>query len=44
MKVLKNFTVVEGKNQIRFGLLAIKNVGVNIIDAIVEERKTNGKF
>lgn len=41
---LKNFTVVEGKNQIRFGLLAIKNVGVNIIDAVVEERKTNGKF
>ena len=41
---LKNFTVVEGKNQIRFGMLAIKNVGVNITDAIVEERKTNGKF
>jgi DNA polymerase-3 subunit alpha len=41
---LKNFTVVEGKNQIRFGLLAIKNVGVNIVDAVVEERKTNGKF
>jgi len=41
---LKNFTVVVGKNQIRFGLLAIKNVGVNIIDAIVEERKSNGNF
>jgi DNA polymerase-3 subunit alpha len=41
---LKNFTVVDGKNQIRFGLLAIKNVGVNIIDAVVEERKINGKF
>ncbi|MCX6721029.1 MAG: DNA polymerase III subunit alpha [Candidatus Staskawiczbacteria bacterium] len=41
---LKNFTVVENKNQIRFGLLAVKNVGVNIIDAIVEERKANGKF
>ncbi|MEK7658525.1 MAG: DNA polymerase III subunit alpha [Patescibacteria group bacterium] len=45
---LKNFTVVP-KNppaggQIRFGLLAIKNVGVNIIDAVVEERKANGKF
>jgi len=36
---LKNFTVVPDKNQIRFGLLAVKNVGVNIIDAIVEERK-----
>ena len=41
---LKNFTVVPEKNQIRFGLLAIKNVGVNIIDAIVEERKNNGRF
>ncbi|MEI7424875.1 MAG: DNA polymerase III subunit alpha, partial [Candidatus Staskawiczbacteria bacterium] len=41
---LKNFTVVPGKNQIRFGLLAIKNVGVNIIDAVVEERKIAGKF
>ena len=41
---LKNFTVVEGRNQIRFGMLAIKNVGANITDAIVEERKTNGKF
>ncbi len=41
---LKNFTVVEGKNQIRFGLLAIKNVGINIVDAIVEEKKINGRF
>jgi len=41
---LKNFTVVEGKNQIRFGLLAIKNVGVNIIEAVTEERKANGAF
>ena len=45
---LKNFTVVP-KNppaggQIRFGLLAIKNVGVNIIDAVVEEKKANGPF
>jgi DNA polymerase-3 subunit alpha len=41
---LKNFTVVPEKNQIRFGLLAIKNVGTNIVDAVVEERKTNGPF
>jgi len=41
---LKNFTVVPEKNQIRFGLLAIKNVGINIIDAIVEERKIGGEF
>jgi len=41
---LKNFTVVPDKNQIRFGLLAVKNVGVNIIDAIVQERKDQGSF
>ena len=41
---LKNFTVVPDKNQIRFGLLAVKNVGVNIIDAVVEERKKAGQF
>ncbi|MCX6723745.1 MAG: DNA polymerase III subunit alpha [Candidatus Staskawiczbacteria bacterium] len=41
---LKNFTVVSEKNQIRFGLLAVKNVGVNIIDAVVEERKSGGQF
>src|SRR3989339_992497 len=41
---LKNFTVVPEKNQIRFGLLAVKNVGTNIVDAIVEERKNNGRF
>jgi len=40
---LKNFTVVEENKKIRFGLKAIKNVGENIIDVIVEERK-NGKF
>jgi len=39
----KNFTVV-GKNQIRFGLLAIKNVGYNITVAIMEEREVHGKF
>ena len=41
---LKNFTVVEGRPQIRFGLLAIKNVGVNIVDAIAEERKNAGPY
>jgi len=41
---LKNFTVVPEQNKIRFGLLAIKNVGTNIIDAVVKERKDNGPF
>jgi DNA polymerase-3 subunit alpha len=40
----RNFSVVPGKNQIRFGLLAIKNVGENTVEAIVEERKRNGPF
>jgi DNA polymerase-3 subunit alpha len=40
----RNFSVVPGKNQIRFGLLAIKNVGQNTVEAIVEERKRGGPF
>lgn len=38
-----DFTVVDQKT-IRFGLNAIKNVGHNIVNAIVNERKENGKF
>jgi len=30
--------------RIRFGLLAIKNVGQNVVEAVVKERKENGKF
>jgi len=41
---LKNFTVVPGKNQIRFGMLAIKNVGTNIVETIVKERESGGSF
>ncbi len=41
---LKNFTVVPKENKIRFGLLAIKNVGENVIDVTVEEVKNNGRF
>ncbi len=40
----RNFSVVPGKNKIRFGLLAIKNVGGNVIEAIIQERKKNGQF
>ncbi len=42
-----NFSVVEKekeKTKIRFGLNAIKNVGYNIVDVIVEERKENGIY
>lgn len=34
---------VEGNN-IRFGLAAVKNVGVNIINNIIDERESNGLF
>ncbi len=36
----RKFTVVNGN--IRFGLLAVKNVGVGVIDAIVDGRVKNG--
>ena len=41
---LKNFTVVPGQQKIRFGLLAVKNVGENIIDTVATEVKAHGKF
>ena len=31
-------------NSIRFGLAAIKNVGVNVVDSIVKARENNGEF
>jgi DNA polymerase-3 subunit alpha len=34
---------VEGNN-IRFGLVAVKNVGLKLIQDLVNERETNGKF
>ena len=36
------FTVKD--NKIRFGIAALKNVGVNIVDQIIAERKANGDF
>lgn len=45
----KDFTVIKsadnaGSDQIRFGLLTIKNLGENIAEAIITERETNGPF
>lgn len=40
-------SVISDKNKsekIRFGLYTIKNLGTDISDAIISERKTNGKF
>jgi DNA polymerase-3 subunit alpha len=34
----------EGVEEIRFGLYTIKNFGVDIADAIINERNKNGKF
>jgi len=39
----ENFTLVSN-NAIRFGLAAIKNVGNNVVKAIVEEREKNGPY
>ncbi|MDD4815770.1 MAG: DNA polymerase III subunit alpha [Clostridia bacterium] len=36
------FGVENGK--IRFGIGALKNVGVGVVDTIIEERKANGEF
>ena len=41
-KSLRDF--VPDDANIRFGLLAVKNVGQNIVDAIVEERARGGPF
>lgn len=38
------FAVVPKSNKIRFGLLAIKNLGSDIVEAIISERKAKGKF
>ncbi|OHA63918.1 MAG: DNA polymerase III subunit alpha [Candidatus Wildermuthbacteria bacterium RIFCSPLOWO2_01_FULL_48_29] len=38
------FSAVPAKNQIRFGLLAIKNVGEGIVASIIQERKGNGPY
>jgi DNA polymerase-3 subunit alpha len=39
-----DFSVVPGKQTIRFGLKTIKNFGEGITEIIVEERKKNGAF
>lgn len=39
-----DFSVVPGKNTIRFGLTTIKNFGEGIAQAIITERKKNGAF
>ncbi len=38
----RRFTVVE--EAIRFGLAAVKNVGENVVESVIEERNKKGKF
>lgn len=44
----KIFTVIKGdgnsKDEIRFGLLAVKNVGEHVVETIIAEREKNGAF
>ncbi|MCK4859938.1 MAG: DNA polymerase III subunit alpha, partial [Candidatus Omnitrophica bacterium] len=40
---LENFTLIPPA-AIRFGLAAIKNVGHNVVEAIVKEREKNGRY
>jgi len=40
----ENFTVIDNVRKIRFGLLAIKNVGRPIVNTIIKERKENGAY
>ena len=38
------FGVVKGKNQIRFGMSAVKNVGVGAVEEIIRAREEEGAF
>ena len=38
------YFIKEGENEIRFGLAAIKNVGLNTICDVIDERSKNGNY
>ncbi len=38
------FSVVKGTNKLRFGLLAIKGLGEDVVESIIRERKANGAY
>ncbi len=40
---LKTFTYIDDQT-VRFGLLVIKNLGSEVIESMIEERKVNGSF
>jgi DNA polymerase-3 subunit alpha len=40
----RGFAVVKGTNKIRFGLLAIKGIGEDVVETIYQERKSKGPY
>ncbi len=40
----RGFAVVKGTNKIRFGLLAIKGIGEDVVEHLYRERKANGPY
>lgn len=38
------FSVIKDKHQIRFGLVAIKGLGDDVVETIIQERKANGLY
>lgn len=40
----RGFAVVKGTNKIRFGLLAIKGIGEDVVETIYQERKARGPY
>ncbi len=40
----RGFSVVKDTNKIRFGLLAIKGIGEDVVESIFRERKANGPY
>lgn len=38
------FSVVKGTNKLRFGLLAIKGMGEDVAESVIQERKKNGAY
>ena len=41
---MAGFSVIHGEQKIHFGLSAIKNVGINVVNSIIEERNARGPF
>ena len=41
---MESFAVVVNNNKICFGLAAIKNVGINVVKAVIEERQKGGNY